>query len=61
MRMDLNTFLLLTAIGLTAGALSGFVGIGGGVVMVPALIYFLNFKTGKYVHPSMAQARWVST
>ncbi len=44
MRMDLNTFLLLTAIGLTAGALSGFVGIGGGVVMVPALIYFLNFN-----------------
>ncbi|MGC6533288.1 MAG: sulfite exporter TauE/SafE family protein [Flavobacteriales bacterium] len=42
--MDLNTFLLLTAIGLTAGALSGFVGIGGGVVMVPALIYFLNFN-----------------
>ena len=29
MRMDLNTFLLLTAIGLAAGALSGFVGIGG--------------------------------
>lgn len=44
MRMDLNTFLLLTAIGLAAGALSGFVGIGGGVVMVPALIYFLNFS-----------------
>lgn len=44
MRMDLNTFLLLTAIGLAAGALSGFVGIGGGVVMVPALIYFLNFN-----------------
>ncbi|MGB0136570.1 MAG: sulfite exporter TauE/SafE family protein [Flavobacteriales bacterium] len=42
--MDLNTFLLLTAIGLAAGALSGFVGIGGGVVMVPALIYFLNFN-----------------
>lgn len=44
MRMDLNTFLLLTAIGLAAGALSGFVGIGGGVVMVPALIYFLNLN-----------------
>lgn len=42
--MDLNTFILLTAIGLAAGALSGFVGIGGGVVMVPALIYFLNFN-----------------
>lgn len=30
-------------IGLFAGTLSGLVGIGGGVVLVPALIYFLHF------------------
>ncbi len=30
-------------IGISAGILSGFVGIGGGIVIVPALIYFLNF------------------
>ena len=30
------------AIGLLAGILSGFVGVGGGVVVVPALIYFMG-------------------
>lgn len=42
--MELGTVLILMAIGLTAGALSGFVGIGGGVIMVPALIYFLGLN-----------------
>ena len=40
--MTIQTVLLLIAIGLAAGALSGFVGIGGGVVMVPALVYFMG-------------------
>lgn len=30
-------------IGLFAGTLSGLVGIGGGIVLVPALVYFLHF------------------
>jgi uncharacterized membrane protein YfcA len=34
---------LLIVIGLMAGVLSGFVGIGGGVVIVPALVFFLGF------------------
>jgi uncharacterized membrane protein YfcA len=29
-------------IGLAAGVLSGFVGVGGGVIIVPALVYFLS-------------------
>jgi len=29
-------------IGISAGILSGFVGVGGGVVIVPALVYFLG-------------------
>jgi uncharacterized protein len=40
--MTLQTILILLSIGLAAGILSGFVGIGGGVVMVPALIYFMG-------------------
>lgn len=34
----------LIAIGLVSGVLSGVFGIGGGVVIVPALIYFLGFN-----------------
>ena len=40
--MELQTILWLCAIGLIAGILSGFVGIGGGIVIVPALIYALG-------------------
>lgn len=42
--MTVQTILLLLLIGLIAGALSGFVGIGGGVVMVPALIYVMGMS-----------------
>ena len=34
----------LLVVGLTAGILSGFVGIGGGLVMVPALIWLLGYS-----------------
>lgn len=40
--MDLSTLLVLLAIGILAGIASGFVGIGGGLIIVPALIYFLG-------------------
>ncbi|MDO8679782.1 MAG: TSUP family transporter [Acidobacteriota bacterium] len=36
-------FFLLLAIGLGAGLLSGLFGVGGGVVIVPALIYLAGF------------------
>lgn len=40
--MSLQTILLLTAIGIFAGMMSGFIGIGGGVVIVPALVYLMG-------------------
>lgn len=40
--MDPHSLLILLAIGLVAGVVSGFVGIGGGMIIVPALVYFLG-------------------
>lgn len=40
----MNEVLILLAMGLIAGILSGMVGIGGGIVLVPALIYFFGFS-----------------
>ena len=40
---NMATQLIITTllIGLGAGILSGLVGVGGGIVMVPALVFFL--------------------
>ena len=43
-RMSAITILLLIVIGLAAGILSGLVGVGGGIIIVPALVYFLSFS-----------------
>ena len=40
--MDINTLLLLLAIGAFAGIASGFVGVGGGLILVPAMVVFLG-------------------
>ena len=45
---------LLIAIGLAAGVLSGVFGIGGGVVIVPALIYLAGFNQHRATGTSLA-------
>jgi uncharacterized membrane protein YfcA len=42
--MSIQTILLLAIIGLAAGVLSGMIGIGGGIIIVPALVFILGFS-----------------
>jgi uncharacterized membrane protein YfcA len=42
--MNSETIFLLILIGLAAGTLSGLVGVGGGIIIVPALVFFLGFS-----------------
>jgi uncharacterized membrane protein YfcA len=46
MKMDISIsqFIVLIVVGILAGALSGFVGVGGGIIIVPAMIYFLHMS-----------------
>ena len=41
--MNAMSIAILLAIGAIAGFLSGMVGIGGGVIIVPVLVFFLGF------------------
>lgn len=42
--MDASALLTLLLIGVSAGLLSGFIGIGGGLLIVPALMYFTGLS-----------------
>ena len=48
--------LIITAlmIGLSAGILSGLVGVGGGIIMVPALVFFMNYTQHQAQGTSLA-------
>jgi uncharacterized protein len=52
----MTTQLVITVllIGLSAGILSGLVGIGGGIIMVPALVFFLNYTQHQAQGTSLA-------
>lgn len=41
--MNAEVIILILVIGLAAGILSGLVGVGGGLIIVPALVFFLGF------------------
>jgi uncharacterized protein len=42
--MDTQTILIIIMVGVAAGMLSGLVGVGGGIIIVPSLVYFIGFS-----------------
>ena len=53
-QMTVQIIIALLIIGAIAGMLSGLVGIGGGIVIVPALVYFLAFTQKQAQGTSLA-------
>jgi uncharacterized membrane protein YfcA len=54
--ITMTTQVIITAIiiGLAAGVLSGLVGVGGGIIMVPALVFFLQYTQHQAQGTSLA-------
>jgi uncharacterized membrane protein YfcA len=42
--MTIQTIIILAVTGLMAGILSGFVGVGGGIIIVPSLVFLLGMS-----------------
>ncbi len=42
--MDIQTILIIILVGVAAGILGGLVGVGGGIIIVPSLVYFIGFS-----------------
>lgn len=53
-KMTITTIVILIIIGVLAGMLSGLVGVGGGLVIVPALVYFLAYSQKQAQGTSLA-------
>ena len=51
--MDTETILILIGIGIFAGLSSGFLGVGGGIIIVPALLYIMKFPMPAAVGTSL--------
>jgi uncharacterized membrane protein YfcA len=52
--MNATVIISLIIIGLIAGLLSGVMGVGGGVVMIPLMIFFLGFSQHEAQGTSLA-------
>jgi uncharacterized membrane protein YfcA len=44
MEMSTSMLLILIGIGIVTGAVAGMLGIGGAIIMIPALVFFMGFS-----------------
>jgi uncharacterized membrane protein YfcA len=44
MKMTISMLITLLAIGIVTGIMAGMLGIGGAIIMIPALVFFLGFS-----------------
>lgn len=52
--MSLNEIILLVIIGLSAGIVSGMLGVGGAIIIVPALVFFFGMTQHQAQGTSLA-------
>jgi uncharacterized protein len=52
--MDINNLLLLIIIGIVAGFIAGGLGVGGGIIIVPALVFFFGMTQHQAQGTSLA-------
>lgn len=52
--MDASSLFQLIAVGSTAGIVSGMFGIGGGILIVPALVFWLGYSQHRATGTSLA-------
>lgn len=52
--MQSQDILIIICIGLAAGLLSGLVGVGGGIIMVPMMVFFLHYTQHQAQGSSLA-------
>jgi uncharacterized membrane protein YfcA len=44
MKMSISMLMILIGIGLITGVMAGMLGIGGAIIMIPALVFFMGFS-----------------
>ena len=52
--MDITQLIFLAIIGLSAGFVGGSMGIGGGIIIIPALVFFMGFSQKEAQGTSLA-------
>jgi uncharacterized protein len=52
--MDAYSLIMLVLIGLVAGILGGLLGLGGGLIIIPALVFLMGFSQHQSIGTSLA-------